>query len=53
MAIELKVQAFAAGPSVSYSLKHHIELIGQYQQEMLVRNRFGGGKLWFKMIIPL
>jgi hypothetical protein len=48
-----KGQALAVGPSMSYSVAHHIELIGQYQREVLVRNRFGGSKVWFKMIIPL
>jgi hypothetical protein len=46
-------QAFAAGPSVAYSTKKHMEFSFQYQHEMAVRNRFGGDKLWFKMIIPL
>ncbi|MGA2433647.1 MAG: transporter [Bryobacteraceae bacterium] len=48
-----KGQAFAAGPSVAYSTKKHMEFSFQYQHEMAVRNRFGGDKLWFKMIIPL
>jgi hypothetical protein len=48
-----KGQVFAAGPSVSYSTKKHIEIIGQYDHEMAVRNRFGGDKLWFRLIIPL
>ena len=48
-----KGQVFAAGPSVAYSTKHHIELVVQYQHEMVVRNRFGGDKFWFKAIIPL
>jgi hypothetical protein len=46
-------QVFAIGPSVTYATKKHIELIAQWQPEMLVRNRFGGSKLWFKMVIPL
>jgi hypothetical protein len=48
-----KGQVFAAGPSMTYATKRHMEFIAQYQREMAVRNRFGGGKLWFKMIIPL
>jgi hypothetical protein len=48
-----KGQAFAAGPSVTYATKKHMEFIFQYQHEMLVQNRFSGDKLWFKMIIPL
>jgi hypothetical protein len=41
------------GPSMSYRNRHHMEFIAQWENEMLVRNRFGGNKLWFKMIIPL
>ena len=48
-----KGQAFAFGPSVSYATKKHIEIIGQYDHEVFVRNRFGGDKLWFRLIIPL
>jgi hypothetical protein len=48
-----KGQALSAGPSMAYSTKKHIEFILQYQHEMVVRNRFGGDKFWFKMVIPL
>jgi hypothetical protein len=41
------------GPSVTYRNRRHMEFIAQWQEEVLVRNRFGGNKLWFKMIIPL
>jgi len=46
-------QAFAAGPSISYTNKRHMTFVVQWQPEMAVRNRFGGNKLWFKAIIPL
>jgi hypothetical protein len=46
-------RVLAVGPSVTYRNKRHMEFIAQWQEEMLVRNRFGGNKLWFKIIIPL
>jgi hypothetical protein len=46
-------QALAVGPSVAYTNKRHMTFIAQWQHETLVRNRFSGEKLWFKMIIPL
>lgn len=46
-------QAFAFGPSVGYENKHHLTFIAQWQHETLVRNRFGGDKVWFRMIIPV
>jgi hypothetical protein len=46
-------QVFAAGPSASYTNKRHMTFVVQWQREMAVRSRFGGNKLWFKMIIPL
>lgn len=46
-------QVLGIGPSMSYRNSHHVQFIGQWQNEMLVRNRFGGNKLWFKLIIPL
>ncbi len=48
-----KGHALAIGPSVNYTTKNHITLIAQWQHETLVRNRFGGDKLWFKMILRL
>ena len=45
-------RVLAIGPSVSYSTKH-VDFIAQWQDETLVRNRFSGSKLWFKLIIPL
>ncbi len=46
-------QVLAVGPSVAYSNKHHMTFIAQWQHETLVQNRFGGDKVWFKMIIPI
>jgi len=45
-------QVFAIGPSIGYSTKSHITVMAQWQHETLVQNRFGGDKVWFKMIIP-
>ena len=45
-------QVLAAGPSVGYTNKRHITFMTQWQHETLVRNRFGGDKVWFKMIVP-
>jgi hypothetical protein len=48
-----KGQVLGIGPSMSYRNRRHMEFIAQWEDEMLVKNRFGGNKLWFKMIIPL
>ena len=48
-----KGQVFAIGPSAGYTNQHHIIFVALWQHETLVRNRFGGDKLWFKMVIPL
>lgn len=45
-------QVLAVGPSVGYTNKRHMTFMAQWQHETLVRNRFGGDKVWFKMIIP-
>lgn len=45
-------QVLAVGPSIGYNNKRHMTFIAQWQHETLVRNRFGGDKIWFKMIIP-
>jgi hypothetical protein len=47
-----KGQVFAIGPSVEYTTKNHIMIIGQWQHEAAVRNRFGGDKYWFRLIVP-
>jgi len=46
-------RVLAVGPSMTYGNSRHMEFIAQWQEEMLVGNRFGGNKVWFKMIIPL
>jgi hypothetical protein len=46
-------QVFAIGPGAAYTNRSHVSFITQWQHETLVRNRFGGDKFWFKMIIPL
>jgi len=46
-------QVLAVGPSIGYNNKHHMSFIAQWQHETLVQNRFGGDKVWFKMIIPV
>lgn len=46
-------QVLAIGPSIGYSTKTGMTFMADWQQESLVRNRFGGDKVWFKMIIPL
>jgi hypothetical protein len=48
-----KGQVFAIGPSAGYTNRHHVTFMTQWQHETLVRNRFGGDKFWFKMIIPV
>lgn len=48
-----KGQVLAIGPSLGYMNKQHIMFMADWQHETLVRNRFGGDKVWFKMIIPL
>ncbi len=48
-----KGQVLAIGPSLGYTNKQHIMFMADWQHETLVRNRFGGDKVWFKMIIPL
>jgi len=45
-------QVIAAGPSAGYTTRRHMTFMAQWQHETLVRNRFGGDKVWFKMIIP-
>jgi hypothetical protein len=46
-------QVLAVGPSIGYTSKRHMTFMAQWQHETLVRNRFGGDKIWFKMIIPI
>lgn len=46
-------QVVAIGPSAGYTNKRHMTFTTQWQHETLVLNRFGGDKVWFKMIIPV
>jgi len=46
-------QVVAIGPSAGYTNKRHMTFMTQWQHETLVRNRFGGDKVWIKMIIPI
>jgi hypothetical protein len=48
-----KGQVFSIGPSVTYTTKGGTHFIGQWQHETKVENRFGGDKLWFKLIMPI
>lgn len=45
-------QVVGVGPSVAYETKSHMMFIASWQHEAEVRNRFGGDKVWFKMVIP-
>jgi hypothetical protein len=45
-------QVVAVGPSLGYTSKRHMSFILQWQHETVVENRFGGEKLWFKVMIP-
>lgn len=46
-------RVLAIGPSIGYVNSHHMVFMGEWQHETLIQNRFGGDKLWFKMIIPV
>jgi hypothetical protein len=46
-------QVLAFGPSAGYTNSRHMIFMADWQHETLVRNRFGGDKFWFKMIIPI
>jgi hypothetical protein len=46
-------QVLAIGPSLGYTNKRHILFMVDWQHETLVENRFGGDKVWFKMIVPM
>ncbi len=48
-----KGEVVAIGPSVGFTNRQHITFMTDWQHEMVVRNRFGGDKVWFKMIIPV
>lgn len=44
---------FSIGPSAGYTNARHMTFMADWQHETLVRNRFGGDKIWFKMVIPV
>ena len=46
-------QVLGVGPSVAYETKSHMSFMTSWQHETLTRNRFGGDKVWFKMVIPV
>jgi hypothetical protein len=46
-------QVFAIGPSIAYVNRRHAIFIADWQHEAAVRNRFGGDKFWFKIILPV
>ena len=46
-------QVFAIGPSVKYKTQGGTHFVAQWQHETKVENRFGGDKVWLKMIMPL
>ena len=45
-------QVFSYGPSIKYKTASGTQLIGYWQHETNVENRFGGDKVWFKLIMP-
>jgi hypothetical protein len=48
-----KGDVFSIGPSAGYTNSRHMIFLADWQHETLVSNRFGGDKLWFKVIIPI
>ncbi|HEX4039964.1 MAG TPA: transporter [Acidobacteriaceae bacterium] len=46
-------RALAVGPSVGYVNARHVIFMADWQHETLVQNRFGGDKVWFKIIVPV
>ena len=46
-------QVLGIGPSMAVETKKHMMFIASWQHETVVRNRFGGDKVWFKMVIPV
>lgn len=46
-------QVISTGPSLGYTNERHLIFMAQWQHEMLVRSRFGGDKVWVKLIIPM
>lgn len=46
-------EVFAIGPSLKYTTAGGVHLMASWQHETMVKNRFGGDKLWLKAIVPL
>lgn len=46
-------QVLAYGPSVKYKNASGVNYIAQWQHETQLENRFGGNKVWLKLILPL
>ncbi|MFH1604722.1 MAG: transporter [Pseudomonadota bacterium] len=45
-------EVFAIGPSVIYTTAKGMMFIGTWNNETNVENRFGGDKVWFKLVMP-
>lgn len=46
-------QVFAIGPSLGYVNARHLIFMADWQHETSVRNRFGGDKVWFRIVVPV
>jgi hypothetical protein len=46
-------QVFAFGPSVKYTTRNGVMLVGQWQKETALESRFGDDKFLLKAIVPL
>lgn len=46
-------RVFAAGPSIAYTTTSHVQIVGQWEPEMAVRNRFSGNPFILKIITHL
>ena len=46
-------EVFSIGPSIKYKTAGGTHFIGYWQHETRVENRFGGDKVWLKLIMPL
>ena len=44
---------FAIGPSVTYRTKDGVHFTGEWHREVEAENRFGGDKVWLKLVLPL
>lgn len=48
-----KGEVFAIGPSVTYRTKDGVHFTGEWHHEVEAENRFGGDKVWLKLVLPL